>query len=303
MKHNNRPARICSWLLAVAMVFSLMTGMGINTSVYAAEDTDKTAQSVEADADLAEGTGSQGSDTTAASESTVSEISTQEADGSTPEVSAAVDGQTAETEAVTASWNTYTLSSYSDTDKFLADNTTPLQHVVLRLTFNEDVEITDSSALNDCIFGANPTLTIMIAGTTADCSIADAGYYRPCTYSTSGKDLIIDIGNCINKDTGAAGFTAMYIVWQDRRPLLIRLYSLMFQTENSTQMLLSGQMPQGSQRVMRTASSGRLIRSRVNSLPLCCIGMLSIRIYLQLKRMTFRPSPMAPVSAPLQRPQ
>ena len=102
------------------------------------------------------------------------------------------------------SFQSYKLSAYNDPDTAYTE---PEQHVLLTLTFSGPVTISDEDVLNSSLFGANPSLTITIAGR----SISDSTYYRPCTYSVSGCDLLIDIGNVIvSGENHAFASTSIY---------------------------------------------------------------------------------------------
>ncbi|MGI6736944.1 MAG: InlB B-repeat-containing protein [Anaerovoracaceae bacterium] len=108
-------------------------------------------------------------------------------------------------QSVRAAENTntgYRLATYSGTADPEYD-----QHVTLTLTFDQNVNIADESALNNSIYGSSPSCNIMIAGR----SIASDEYYRPSTYFCSGKTLTIDIGNCQKSPTDTSKvFTAIY---------------------------------------------------------------------------------------------
>ena len=185
MKHNKRSAKMFSWILAAAMIFSLTSGIGISPSVYAADTNDSAVQTSE--------------DTAAAPESTTSGDTAAVPESTTSGDTAVVPESTG-----SASWQSYRLSAYNNTDTTYSE---PEQHVVLTLTYAQPVTITDEAALNNSIFGTDPTLILTIAGS----SITDSDYYRPCTYSVSGSDLMIDMGNVVDpSNNNALGFTAIY---------------------------------------------------------------------------------------------
>jgi len=186
MKHNKRSAKLFSWILAAAMIFSLTSGIGISSSVYAADTSDNAVQADSAQADTAQA-------------DTVQTDTVQ-----TDTAQASEDQAVVPESAATASWQSYKLSAYNNTDTTYSE---PEQHVVLTLTYAQPVTITDEKALNNSIFGTDPTLTLTIAGS----SITDSDYYRPCTYGASGNDLLIDIGNVVDTaNNNALAFTAIY---------------------------------------------------------------------------------------------
>ncbi|SDB22295.1 hypothetical protein [Eubacterium oxidoreducens] len=112
-------------------------------------------------------------------------------------------------EATTAAPTSYSISTHHDEEiQSISDYD---QHVVLNLTFDDTVTITDADALNNSIFGENPTYTISISGR----SIASSTYHRSCEYSANENTLTIDIGNVMT-DSDSDGtyeteaFTAIY---------------------------------------------------------------------------------------------
>ncbi|MGI6720988.1 MAG: hypothetical protein ACOX4I_00300 [Anaerovoracaceae bacterium] len=120
--------------------------------------------------------------------------------------------QTDKASAASPEMTSYKLATYSGREVNDAQDLN--QHVELTLTFNGDVAITDEDALNASIFpdsgsAAAPSEVIKIAGSSIASNIDADYYYRPCTYKADGNQLIIDIGNVVDKN-GNPDFTAIY---------------------------------------------------------------------------------------------